>query len=145
MRGVTNDVAPLSRPPAGPVIHRWVLDNAQQLRDLRAELHTAITGDALSDDEKLGDVAEQMVLVATELATNALRHGRPPSVVTLRRAGDHHVIDIADHDPTVLPEYADARPMGAGGLGLRLARQLALEVGWYVTDDTKHVWAIFPV
>jgi serine/threonine-protein kinase RsbW len=87
----------------------------------------------------------KMVLVATELATNALRHGLPPTVVRLFRVGDEFIIDVADHDPTILPEYADARPPGAGGLGLRLAREFALDIGWFVDDETKHVWARFPV
>jgi serine/threonine-protein kinase RsbW len=41
------------------------------------------------------------------------------------------------------PEPAD-RPLGQGGLGLRLTRMFAAEVGWYITDETKHVWASFP-
>jgi hypothetical protein len=28
-------------------------------------------------------------------------------------------------------------------MGLRLARKLALDIGWYVVDGTKHVWAEF--
>jgi serine/threonine-protein kinase RsbW len=41
------------------------------------------------------------------------------------------------------PEPAD-RPLGQGGLGLRLTRMFAAEVGWYITDETKRVWASFP-
>lgn len=127
------------------MVREWVLDSARQLRVLRAELHEAVTGNILPGDGRLADVPERMVVVATELATNALRHGRPPSIVVLSRTAAHHVIDIADHDPTVLPEYAGARPPGAGGLGLRMAMRLSLEIGWYVTDRTKHVWALFPL
>jgi hypothetical protein len=32
-----------------------------------------------------------------------------------------------------------------GGLGLQLARRLALDVGWYVDGVVKHVWAEFPI
>ena len=87
----------------------------------------------------------KMVLVATELATNALRHSLPPTVVRLFRVGDEFIIDVAYHDPQILPEYADARPPGAGGLGLRLAREFSLDIGWFVNHRTKHVWAKFPV
>jgi serine/threonine-protein kinase RsbW len=75
---------------------------------------------------------------------NALRHGRPPTIVTLYRTAASSVLDVADHDPEILPEFADARPAGAGGLGLRLAREFALDIGWFVRDTTKHVWAEFP-
>jgi hypothetical protein len=120
-----------------------VLNSPKELRDLRASLHTALTG---SPDlaGQLDDVPEKMILVATELATNALRHGRPPTVVSLFRLGDHFVLDVADHDPEILPEYAEARPPGAGGLGLKLAREFSLDIGWFVTDNTKHIWAKFP-
>ena len=34
---------------------------------------------------------------------------------------------------------------GAGGVGLHLARQLSLDVGWYRTESVKTVWATFSV
>jgi hypothetical protein len=36
------------------------------------------------------------------------------------------------------------RPLGAGGLGLQLTLEFAVDAGWYVGDATKHVWAGFP-
>ncbi len=39
--------------------------------------------------------------------------------------------------------YAGKRVRGAGGLGLHMARQLSVEVGWYATSTDKTVWAIF--
>lgn len=127
----------------GLQVHEWTLNSARELRELRASLHTALTGSPHLDG-RLDDVPEKMVLVATELATNALRHGRPPTVVRLFADGDDFILDVADNDPEVLPEYADARPPGAGGLGLRLAEEFSLDIGWYTTDVTKHVWARFP-
>jgi serine/threonine-protein kinase RsbW len=132
-------------PPAVTELTRWVLDAPAELTSLRASLHRAITGEALPENGSLDDVPEKVVLVATELATNALRHGLPPTIVRLGRVDDHFVLDVADHDPTEAPEYAEDRAPGAGGLGLYLARKLSLDMGWYVTDGTKHVWAEFPV
>ncbi|WP_239117704.1 hypothetical protein [Paractinoplanes ferrugineus] len=43
-----------------------------------------------------GDSVEWMPLVMTELATNALRHGLPPTVVRLLREGDRLIIDVAE-------------------------------------------------
>jgi hypothetical protein len=42
------------------------------------------------------------------------------------------------------PVLDEDRPLGAGGLGLQLAREFAVDVGWYLSDLTKHVWAGFP-
>lgn len=135
---------PSSRPQAwGTQVRHWALNSPGELRELRASMRTALTPGA--DTAEMDDVPAKMVLVATELATNALRHSLPPTVVRLFRAGDEFVIDVADNDPTILPEYADARPPGAGGLGLRLASEFALDIGWFVDDGTKHVWARFPV
>lgn len=122
----------------------WVLDNSAQLRVLRASLHRAVTGQTLVAGDSIGDVLERMVLVATELATNAIVHGRPPTEVRLLRGRDCFVLDVADRDLTRVPELADTRPLHAGGRGLQLARSFSLEVGWYATDTTKHIWATFP-
>jgi serine/threonine-protein kinase RsbW len=127
----------------GVQLQQWALNTPQELRGFRASLHAALTGSPDMPGE-LDDVPEKMVLVATELATNALRHSLPPTVVRLFAVDDHFILDVSDHDPTILPEFADARPPGAGGLGLRLAQQFSLDIGWFVTDRTKHVWAKFP-
>jgi serine/threonine-protein kinase RsbW len=124
-------------------VRRWVLDSPTQLRELRASVHETLTGRPWTADTELADVPEKIMIVATELATNALRHGLPPTIVRLCRSDGRFVLDVADQDPQALPEYADARPPGAGGLGLRLAAELALDVGWYIADNTKHVWARF--
>jgi anti-sigma regulatory factor (Ser/Thr protein kinase) len=142
--------AEASWPPAGARdLCRWVLDDPAELRTLRSSLVEAITGRApglhLAVSAALGDVAETMVVIATELATNALRHGLPPTIVRLGRTDQVFVLDVADHSPEAVPEYADDRPPGAGGLGLHLAKQFALDLGWYTEDNTKHVWAEFPV
>jgi hypothetical protein len=124
----------------GGQVQQWVLNTPVELRDLRASLLLAVTGSSDTAAE-MDDVPAKMLLVAT----NALRHGLPPTVVTLFRLGDEFILDVADHDPEILPEYADARPPGAGGLGLRLAQEFSLDIGWFADEDTKHVWATFPV
>jgi serine/threonine-protein kinase RsbW len=91
-----------------------------------------------------GDAVERMVLVVTELVTNALRHGMPPTVVRLLHEGDRLIIDVADHDRDAQPMVDAGRPLGAGGLGLQLTHTFALDVGWYSTEVDKHVWASFP-
>lgn len=132
-------------PPVMTELRRWVLDSAGQLKILRASLHEAITGEVLREGAELDEIPEKVVLVATELATNALRHGLPPTLVRLGRAGDRFVLDVVDHAPEVVPRYDTERGLGQGGLGLQLARQFSVDMGWYLDGGTKHVWAEFPV
>jgi anti-sigma regulatory factor (Ser/Thr protein kinase) len=127
--------------PAAVELRCWRLDNFRELRSLRADLRDAVAGGA---NRTLGDLAERMAVVATELATNALRHGLPPTEVRLLRDHDRLIIDVADHDLDAAPVLDEDRPLGAGGLGLQLTREFAVEVGWYIGDVTKHVWAVFP-
>ena len=132
------------RPPAGVEVQRCVLDTLTDLRAMRASMRQAITSQSVSADAG-SDELTNIVLVASELAANGLAHGRPPAIVRLLRTDDRLILDVEDHEPSILPEYADGRSPGAGGMGLHLARRLALHVGWYVSGQTKHVWAQFPL
>jgi serine/threonine-protein kinase RsbW len=135
-----------SRPPSSATeLDVWVLTTTTQLRELRAALAAALYGDSELAGRPLDDVPERMVLVATELATNAIRHADPPTEVRLSRTAGEFVLDVADHDPTTVPELTATRPLDSGGRGLMLAREFSLDVGWYATDDAKHIWATFPL
>jgi anti-sigma regulatory factor (Ser/Thr protein kinase) len=137
---------PAPRPPTlGAETCRWVLDNAADLRSLRISLLEAVTAAPARAGPAQHEVTEKMLIVATELATNALKYGLPPTIVRLYRNGQDYIIDVVDHDPTTQPESPEQHRPAAGGWGLTLARALALDVGWYVTTTTKHVWARFPV
>ncbi|MFC7547378.1 ATP-binding protein [Plantactinospora sp. GCM10030261] len=131
-------------PPRADELRRWTLDTATELRGLRAGLHEALTGEELLAGERLDEIPELVALVASELATNALRHGIPPTIVRLLADDDHFYLVVADHDLTSVPELADTRPLGAGGRGLQLAQSFSLDVGWYATEHTKNIWASFP-
>ena len=132
--------------PAAVELHSWTLDSFTELRSLRAALREAVVEEPAveSPEVDLDDVFDRMAVVATELATNALRHGLPPTVVRLLREDDHLILDVADHDLQAQPRLDVDRPLGAGGLGLQLTKTFAIDVGWYITDVTKHVWASFP-
>jgi serine/threonine-protein kinase RsbW len=127
--------------PAAIELRCWRLDSFTELRRLRADLRDAVADSAARTP---GDLAERMTVVATELATNALRHGLPPTEVRLLRDHDRLIIDVADHDMAAMPHLDEHRPLGAGGLGLQLTREFAVDVGYYVSEVTKHVWAGFP-
>lgn len=124
-------------------VRRWVLDNATQLHSLRASLLVSITATLDPPAHTLDETAEKMLIVANELAGNALKFGLPPTIVVLRRIDQDYLIDVVDHDPISEPDETRQRRPAGGGLGLVLARALALDVGWYTTSTTKHVWARF--
>jgi serine/threonine-protein kinase RsbW len=141
----TDDGLRTSTPPDDFALEReWVVDTPRQLSELRAAIVRALAAEG-EPVRELAGTAHIMVLVASELATNALRHGIPPTVVRLLRSEGTYLLDVADHDLGSTPYVAGARPPGQGGFGLQIARRLALEVGWYATETTKHVWATFPV
>ncbi|SCG44882.1 ATP-binding protein [Micromonospora inositola] len=131
-------------PPQATELERWNLGNGAELRELRASLRAALTRYGLTQGEELDEVPGLVVLVATELASNALRHGIPPTIVTLLAADDCFILDVADRDLTTVPELADTQPLDSGGRGLLLAQSVSLAVGWYATPDTKNIWASFP-
>ncbi|MBF0688180.1 MAG: ATP-binding protein [Cellulomonas sp.] len=132
-----------SRPPARfTPVRTWVLDNVSDLHAFRQQLRTEInTRSDVPAEEVLGTVAHDLVLVASELATNGIRHGRPPTTVELLQDGPEFLLTVADHDLGSVPRVAGERPPGDGGFGLQIARRLAREVGWYRTDSVKVIWA----
>jgi len=131
--------------PPDEEVARWTLDQPPALEALRVGLQRAVRAYASETAVDLTDLTERLMIAATELAGNALRHGRPPTVVALLRADGHLIIDVIDNDPTTRPTPGLDRPPGSGGLGLTLTQRLAEEVGWYPTGTDKHVWAQFPI
>jgi serine/threonine-protein kinase RsbW len=130
-----------SQLPAEAVeLHQWLLADPDELRPLRSDLQKALEAHRLAEDG-----TGPIVLVATELASNALRHGQPPAVVRLLKGDDQFFLEVADRDLASVPKLADAHPSVGGGRGLHIARSLALEVCWYATEQFKHVWASFAV
>jgi serine/threonine-protein kinase RsbW len=122
-----------------------VLDSFAELKSLRASLHQTLTGEPLPEGGVLDEIPEKVAVVATELATNAIAHARPPTVVRLCRTEATFILDVADEEPATSPDFAEGRAPGAGGLGLPLVRDLTHGMGWYVDGTVKHVWAQFPI
>ena len=69
-------------------MHVWVLNSHTELRRLRQALQRALADYTSIATERLADIPDRMVLVATELATNAIKYGRPPTEVRLLRTHD---------------------------------------------------------
>ncbi len=120
----------------------WPLLTIDDLALVRQDLGTTLPG---VPGASLEDVPESVVLVASELATNALLHGGGPVTVRLFERAGEYLLDVVDRAPDSAPQIAAARPVGGGGFGLRLASRLADAIGWYPTPNGKHVWARFTV
>lgn len=85
------------------------------------------------------ETADDVVLIAHELATNALVHARSDYLVRLlRREGWVRIeVDDASMEP---PMAADPSPSSLRGRGLVLVDGLADAWGWEVRDGGKSVW-----
>jgi len=143
--GVAAEGLSSSRPPATfQLVKSWVLDTTDELAALRVGLLRELAAESANPGAVLDEVADNMVLIATELATNAIKYGLPPTEVRLLHAGHVYLLDIADQDTANVPYVAGPRALAEGGFGLRIAQRLALEVGWYADDGVKHVWAVLP-
>jgi len=120
-------------------LQQWLLSEPDELRSLRTGLYKALADHRLAEDG-----SGPIVLVATELASNALRHGLPPAVVRLLKGDGRFFLEVADRDLASVPKLAEAHPAVGGGRGLHIARSLAQDVCWYASERSKHVWASFP-
>ncbi|MFJ6380127.1 ATP-binding protein [Kitasatospora sp. NPDC092039] len=90
-----------------------------------------------------GGRAGDLLLIFTELVTNAIRHGSSQGdvvVVRLDERGDTCRVEVEDSRPDrLLPE--DFTACGEHGRGLILVNGLALAVGVATAATTKRVWA----
>ena len=126
-------------PAQAAELKRWTLQGGDELRSLRSDLDLEVLGAELAGDQ----VRERMILVATELASNALRHGAPPVMVQLLRATGCLIVSVSDAEVERIPRSAGSGGMVAGGRGLLIAHSLSDDLCWYVDGPTKHVWASF--
>lgn len=134
---------PLARAPHGfREVRSWPLLELEELALIRDDLCATLPG---RERSRLEDVPESVVLVASELATNALSYAGQPAVVRLSERDGEYLLEVADRAPDRPRDPVGGGPSGQGGFGLLLAARLADEVGWYRTAAAKHVWARFVV
>jgi signal transduction histidine kinase/DNA-binding response OmpR family regulator/serine phosphatase RsbU (regulator of sigma subunit)/anti-sigma regulatory factor (Ser/Thr protein kinase) len=89
-------------------------------------------------------LAADIVLLVTELVTNAVLHGRPPIQLRLRRTTSHIVVEV-DDSATFLPRKLRPTPEDEHGRGLQLVSLLAHRWGTRPTVSGKSVWCVFPL
>ena len=133
------------RPPERYLpVRRWVVEHAEDLRGLRGDLREQLAASVTRSDHR-DEATDDVVLVTSEFATNALAHGRPPAHVQLLVDGGEVLVVVSDGDAAHAPFVAAGREPGAGGFGLQIAQRLSTGVGWWTDATGKHVWATFGV
>ncbi|MFP5219188.1 MAG: SpoIIE family protein phosphatase [Actinomycetes bacterium] len=105
------------------------------LIDVRARARAAMSEWALLDE-----LVETATVLASELVTNGLVHGKGPVELRIRLTRDRLVLEVEDgghHMPRRRRADADEE----GGRGLHMVATLADRWGARQTDDGKVVWA----
>jgi anti-sigma regulatory factor (Ser/Thr protein kinase) len=111
------------------------LREAGDLRPLARELE-----DLLRAEQVAGEKVDDFVLAVNEIATNGLRHGRPPVVARLWVDRERMVCAVTDHGPGIDDPFAGYLPGGGdalpeGRFGLWLARRLCDNLLTYRTAE----------
>jgi anti-sigma regulatory factor (Ser/Thr protein kinase) len=104
------------------------------LADLRSWAATLLAD--LSEDLRL-----DVLLVCTELASNAYEHADGPRTVRIERRGEVIRIEVDDATPADLPQLGQSRISDSRGRGLVLVAQLSRCWGTREAADGKTVWA----
>ena len=83
---------------------------------------------------------DEVELLVSELATNAVLHAGTPLLVALSRRGDLLRVEVGDADTTEPEVNLHPDPLRPGGRGLCLVDLIADKWGIDLTDDGKTIW-----
>ena len=123
-------------PPAPPREARLrLIPEAAEIAEVRRLLRRLLASwrlEALLED---GGVE----LLATETATNAMRHAGTEATVVVRYLGDRVRVEVGDGS-SVLPEFRTPSLEETGGRGLSLVESLSSQWGVIPTLGGKRVW-----
>jgi anti-sigma regulatory factor (Ser/Thr protein kinase) len=126
------------RPPREARLH--VSRDAAVLADVRQLLRRLLASWRVE-----GRVAgDDLELLATELASNAIRHSGTTATAIVRFLGDRVRIEVGDGS-RAMPVPRSADPLADGGRGLPLVDTLSSAWGVVPTRDGKRVWFEVPV
>lgn len=100
----------------------------------------ALAADVLAESRYAGDV-DTVLLLVSELATNAVRHAATAFELHLSVEGSEVLVTVVDHDRTHPPRLRDPAPHETSGRGLQIVDQLATSWGSQpMAGDSKGVW-----
>lgn len=147
--GRKGDMAAEGRPYASEVsvtVPEQVLRYAGDLRDVtEARLDTERFLDTLSRaaPPSAPEHWDDILLVVTELAANAVQYAPGPFAVRLRQTFDGVHVAVHDTSP-VPPEPRPFRRDGGGGVGWYLVQTLGNQVSVVTTEEGKDVHVFLP-
>jgi len=118
--------------------HEWS-GEPRHVHDVRRFVATSLARHGLDA------MVQDAVLVASELATNAVLHARTSFAVSLSRADGHVLLQVTDAS-SAPPQRAWRDPLDVSGRGLSIVETVSQ--AWGVDNSAnglKSVWASFPV
>ncbi len=86
------------------------------------------------------EVAEDVLLLVSELVTNAVLHARTAVRVSARAEADRVMVAVGDDDPHHAPLRPEQRAMATSGRGMMIVELLASSWGVDVQPTSKVVW-----
>ncbi len=122
-----------------PILRMEIPDSHQAVHDARTAVTSALRAWRIPTDR-----ASDIVLVVSELVTNAVLYGGPSMDLRLRRTGDQLVLDVRD-GAIVLPRRLRAAMDDEHGRGVYLVSLIADRWGARTTERGKSVWCTFTV
>jgi anti-sigma regulatory factor (Ser/Thr protein kinase) len=92
---------------------------------------------------ELDELTESVEQIASELATNAIKHaeGNSSVVILLMFAAGTLRLEVRDRDPLNLPQLKKPTPADLDGRGLIVVKAMSDRWGVRVTDTGKSVWS----
>ncbi len=137
---------PQQRPPLSVrrPVGTWTVHGPEDLVSLRQSVLTAVLSWRDAHHRSHPARQDHLTLIATELATNALKYGAPPVITSLYRQQDGWLIDVEDGHADTAPLPYPPEPGRPGRNGILIVSKLSRRWGWYAHHaDTarKHVWA----
>ena len=136
------------------------MDGAQDEREVRRTRVIELDGDADAPSRGRHAVTavldewgcepgtrEDLLLVVSELVTNAVVHGAEPIRVTMVRASERIRVEVTDGAAAASPHGNPRPPADAEtGRGLSVVTRLAVAWGWRAAPGSgKTVWAELPL
>ncbi|NXY93340.1 ATP-binding protein [Streptomyces sp. BR123] len=102
--------------------------------------------EAADEDPDRAEAAEDVLLMVSELVSNACVHAGGPSELVLRRTPDRLRLEVGDGSPEHPRRRTATDPALPGGHGLLVVERLARDWGWEPRPDGtgKTVWAEVP-
>lgn len=123
--------------PSNAWTHRVKLDLDQTANDPR-NARNAVAG-CLRADGVVEHCIDEALLGTSELVTNAVLHGTPPSTLNLFTTAGLFRVEVADANLRPPPTLGTGG-LAEGGRGLFLVAELATSWGWELRSSEKVVW-----